>query len=802
MKSLHVLYIAFLILFIGGAIPALSGEKEEKKETAVKATEKQKTTLIELFSWATDLPKALIDLQAQLDRDQGVLKIEKQLPNLAKSAEELQWDSKLTRIKPDVQLLEITNYQTRAHRLSAKLNSLQKTISASIADLSVKRREWQEKKVQIETFAAEEIHEFALAKEQLQSVKKTSDIAFKLIEERLSLALVLGKKVSDIQINLYVIESNLKDLAEEKIAASIYQTSPSMLSAEFYSRLNYNTLQHGSSNIKHFLKEQSDVFKEKKRFVFFGLVVFAGIAYGLRKTKALTPASSYWYPFASCYLATTVFLAATLYGICSQFGISMELPKHYPSFAYILMLLAVIRLTRHLVHFRWRRGVFIPLTIFMVLIIGMTVVDLPQVLILLYVFYVSLVALLFYVCQLPGTRGRPVKETWLRRGVGIFPAVVVVSGVFGYDQFAVIIFSTTLMAITASLSIWIMYELFLGILDLLLLFLPFALVNENREKIVARVQPVVASLHILLFVAIQAVIWDRYGTAGEALEVLFSKGFAVGGLNITLGFILTVIFVFYSTVLVSKGFRALLLAKVLPRYGAEKGVQLSIARLVHYAVLTVGFFVVLRVLGFELSQLTLLGGALGVGIGFGLQAIVNNIASGLILLFERPIKVGDTIQIGNELGEVRNMGLRATIIQTFDNAEIVVPNSDLITGQVTNWTLAERKIRLRIPVGVAYGSEVDKVLQILLGCANSNPMVLNTPAPIPFFMAFGASSLDFELRVWIPEFLDKTQVLSDLNQDIENEFAINGIEVPFPQTDLHLRSVDSTAAERLRGTAD
>lgn len=122
----------------------------------------------------------------------------------------------------------------------------------------------------------------------------------------------------------------------------------------------------------------------------------------------------------------------------------------------------------------------------------------------------------------------------------------------------------------------------------------------------------------------------------------------------------------------------------------------------------------LRALGFQLNQLTLLGGALGVGVGFGLQATVNNFASGLILLFERPVKVGDIIQIGNEWGEVKQLGLRATIIQTFDNAEIVVPNSDLITGQVANWTLGNRRVRVKIPVGVAYGTDVGKVIEILI----------------------------------------------------------------------------------------
>jgi small-conductance mechanosensitive channel len=320
---------------------------------------------------------------------------------------------------------------------------------------------------------------------------------------------------------------------------------------------------------------------------------------------------------------------------------------------------------------------------------------------------------------------------------------------------------------------------------------------EHREIILKSLKPIIAWLHILFLVAIQGVVLGFFSTVKEAFVGIFNLGFKVSSLHISPGFFLTVIFVIYGALLTSKAIQALLLKKILPHYGAEKGVQLSITRLVHYGILTIGFLIMLRFLGFELNQLTLLGGALGVGIGFGLQAIVNNFASGLILLFERPIKVGDTIQIGTEIGEVKHLGLRATIIQTFDNAEIVVPNSDLITGQVTNWTLGERKVRIRVPVGVAYGTDVAKVLKILLACAEANPMVLDTPKPVSFFLAFGASSLDFELRVWIPEFLNKTQVLSDLNQDIENEFALNNIEIPFPQTDLHLRSVDEGAAARI-----
>jgi len=213
--------------------------------------------------------------------------------------------------------------------------------------------------------------------------------------------------------------------------------------------------------------------------------------------------------------------------------------------------------------------------------------------------------------------------------------------------------------------------------------------------------------------------------------------------------------------------------------------------------MTIGFFILLWALGFSMSQITILGGAVGVGIGFGLQAIVNNFVSGLILLFERPVKVGDIIDVDNQIGEVKELGLRATTVQTFDNAEIVIPNSQLITGSVTNWTLAEKKVRVRVPVGVAYGTDIEKVLKILLTVANENPAVLSSPKPVALFLAFGSSSLDFELRAWIPDVNDKLSILSELNQEVEAEFDAAGIEIPFPQTDLHLRTVDRQAAQTL-----
>ncbi|MEJ2234741.1 MAG: mechanosensitive ion channel [Syntrophobacterales bacterium] len=226
------------------------------------------------------------------------------------------------------------------------------------------------------------------------------------------------------------------------------------------------------------------------------------------------------------------------------------------------------------------------------------------------------------------------------------------------------------------------------------------------------------------------------------------------------------------------------------------------ARLVHYGFIFVGFLLALVALGVQLREVTIIAGALGVGIGFGLQGIVNNFVSGLILLFERPIKVGDYIELGQQWAEIKRIGLRATIVETFNRAEVVVPNSELVSTQVINWTLSNRFIRLIIPVGVAYGSDVSLVMQTLMECAEANSMVTRVPTPKVFFLAFGESSLDFELRVWISDVENRRQVQSELHQEIDRRFRELGIEIAFPQRDLHLRSIDESTGSILTPPED
>jgi small-conductance mechanosensitive channel len=230
---------------------------------------------------------------------------------------------------------------------------------------------------------------------------------------------------------------------------------------------------------------------------------------------------------------------------------------------------------------------------------------------------------------------------------------------------------------------------------------------------------------------------------------------------------------------------------IYPRLGTRTGRSSAISTLLHYVVLILGFFLAAIALGFDANRFTLLAGAFGVGIGFGLQTIVNNFISGIILLTEQPVQVGDTIEMGTVFGEVRRIGIRSSTVRTFQGSEVIVPNADLIALQVTNWTLSDRKRRIEIPVGVTYGADPDHVLEVLSRIAEDEPGILPEPKAQGLFRGFGESSLDFELRAWTDDF-DRFLVLkSKLCAKIVTSFRVEGIQIPFPQRDLHLRSVVS-----------
>lgn len=327
------------------------------------------------------------------------------------------------------------------------------------------------------------------------------------------------------------------------------------------------------------------------------------------------------------------------------------------------------------------------------------------------------------------------------------------------------------------------------------------LVARHRDAIEAGAGRWSGRLAGLAFVALTLRNFRLQGWAIELLERLLALELLPGDLELSLGDLATFGLSIWIAAHAARLLRIALDEDVYPRVQLTRGVPYAISSLAQYAIVIAGFFVGVSVIGFDLSRVTILAGALGVGIGFGLQNIVNNFVSGLILLFERPIQIGDLVQLTDLQGEVLRIGIRSSTIRTYDGAEVIVPNATLIQERVTNWTLSDRVRRVEIAVGGAYGTEPSEMIDVLLRVARAQPLILEHPAPMALFRGFGDSSLDFVLRCWISMEGDWVKVRSDLGIAVYRALRDAGIPIPFPQRDVHMYGAGAVGApaERDRG---
>ncbi|MGI8883247.1 MAG: mechanosensitive ion channel family protein [Pyrinomonadaceae bacterium] len=266
---------------------------------------------------------------------------------------------------------------------------------------------------------------------------------------------------------------------------------------------------------------------------------------------------------------------------------------------------------------------------------------------------------------------------------------------------------------------------------------------------------------------------------------IFTLGEAhITPLNIIYLILLTVILFWLSNKL-----KNLLIERVLGRTHLDLGARVAIGTITRYMLLFIGSLIILQTVGINLTTLNVLAGAIGIGVGFGLQNVASNFISGLIIMFERPIKIGDRIEVADINGKVTGIGARSTTVRTNDNITIIVPNSKFIEENIVNWSFEENIVRFRIAVGVAYDSDIRLVKNLLLEVARENKDVLEEPKSAVRLMEFGDSSINLQLWVWTKTKLQrKTAFISDLNFAIWEKFRANDIEIPFPQTDLHIRS--------------
>jgi small-conductance mechanosensitive channel len=416
------------------------------------------------------------------------------------------------------------------------------------------------------------------------------------------------------------------------------------------------------------------------------------------------------------------------------------------------------------------------------------------------------ILLLFWLLQ-PAHLGRlPARGRWLRwlrlaTRVGLAVLIAALgANLLGYLRLALLLGEGILTSAYLGVVLYAAMRVFDGLVAALLrsrVARTLRAVQRHTPLLLSRIRRLVHVAALITWALATLGLLNIREPVIDAIRSVLTATLSVGTLDISLGDAVAFAMTVWLAFLFSRLLRFILDEEVYPRTELRRGIPFAISSTLHYAILLLGFFLAAGAAGFHFDRLALLVGAFGVGIGFGLQNVVNNFVSGLILLFERPVNVGDTVQMGDLLGEVKRIGIRSSTVRTWEGAEVIVPNANFISDQVTNWTLSDRQRRIDLPVGVVYGTDAERVLALLLDVARSHPRVLSEPAPSALFVGFGDSSLDFQLRAWTDRFEDHLRMRSELAVAVQRALREAGIAVPFPQRDLHVRTIDPSIQEAL-----
>jgi small-conductance mechanosensitive channel len=494
-------------------------------------------------------------------------------------------------------------------------------------------------------------------------------------------------------------------------------------------------------------------------------------------------------PYSAAMLVTLFHLSSPL----------STVPQSLRSVAALLMLVPVLRLARPTIDARLLALVRTLVVLFVLESFREAIGGAPMLeQVVLELEAVTGMAMLVYsltlgALQLPRRESAAAGRLGVFRGTAGLAALVlgasVAAAALGYMRLARLLASGLLGGGALALTLYALVQVALGVVALALRLWPLRLlrmVQHHRELLERR------AYRVMLWLAMTGAVarlLDRAGLFQPAWslgETLLTAKLGRGSITFSVGDVLEFVLTVWVAYLVSAFIRFVLHEDVYPRTQMKRGIAYAVSSLLNYVILTLGFVLALGAVGFDLTKVTVLAGALGVGIGFGLQGVVNNFVSGLILLFERPIHVGDVIEMGDLQGEVSRIGIRASTVRTFRGADIIVPNAQLIAERVTNWTLSDRRRRIDVPVGVDYRSAPDRVVELLEAVGRGHPEVLKDPPPMAVFTAFADSAINFELRAWTNHFERWAKIQTELAVAVHAALRAAGMTIPLPQREVRL----------------
>ena len=796
-KKIFAVVLLIALFLISSHVPAQEQSNVDQTSGAKRELPASAPDLADIVPLAAKLTGGLAALENSISGLLDVTAFERKyagidanLKGLAGQLQRLK-DSKNYRYRKLVELRE------KIEQENEMFEKIHNPFSKAIRQLGDWRKEWLAEKKRWNEWQSSLLKEGEL--DQLKSTFAKADdtinTALNLLISQLEAMLMVQEKAGNVQAKIDALTVELDGLILAARHGDMVDKSPPMFSSRYFSQFGselWLAVQNGLDEISW---PGSRFFSQQGWVVLLQGFLSLFVIIGVYQNREALKASKRWR-----FLAARPFSAGFFLGAMTTLFIYENLgaPATWRLAITIVGGISFARLSGGLTEVSWKRQfVYGLITVFIVNRL-MELVSLPLPLFRLYTVLTALVGILF--CIRWAGESRRHKEsslyTWSLRLGSLFLVFIIIAQLWGKERLAEHLF----VSMTGSIAIALVFTLFMGMVrggvEWVFHCSPcqrITLLRSNAAAIIRRVARLIDVVigGLVLLPAI-LMIWGVYDNLKGATKGLLALGFNLGSQRISVGVVIASATILYGSFLASWIFQKLLKDEVLVRRRVERGVRLSIGRLVHYGLIFVGFLLALSTLGLDVTKLTIIMSALSVGIGFGLQSVVNNFVSGIILLFERPVRVGDYIEAAGTWAEIKRIGLRSTTVLTFDQADVIIPNADLVTNQVTNWTLSNRRVRLIIPVGVAYGSDVALVMETLVACSIENAKVANTPEPQVLFLSFGESSLDFELRVWVLDTDHRLKVQSELHQEIDRRFREANIQIAFPQRDLHLRSVDES----------
>jgi len=796
MRSLVKIFFWVMLLTIFSLMPQGVYAQKQTPAPSPAPVKKEKPSpvpgLADLMLQANELANRLAALKTKIAPGLDLNAVEKSLQEIEAGVDRYQPLIERLKLSQTFDPNKIFDYKDTLRGNEEDLEDVTEPVTRAIRKLGTARKQWLAERQRWQMWQSDLLTDQVLeeVKTTLAGTQKTIDSALLLISQELQPLLALFQKSGSIDRNINRLIADLDGLTQAQRRAPLVDETAPMLSWTYVSQLKNLTWFDVARGAKAIVWPEPDFYKHQGWILVLAIFTALAVIFMIFRHREQLMEFERWRFLAKRPIAGGFVLGFTPF---------YPLMTVMPPFIFFLILavwgLAFVRLLGGLIGEFWKRLLLYAAVFFIILIRFFHFINLPLPLIQLYIFLAALVGLgLCYWRAVVSTREDSPLITWLFRLGCLFFLVVSVAALAGNSIFAEYLFRSGVRTVGWIFLAWLfIYVACTGVEGVVhsALLQKVALVREHAQGIIRQLARFVKLLISGVALAMILMVWQVYESPRAAIAGIWWWGVTIGSLKITVGHLLTAAAFFYVAFVLSWVLQTLVMEGKTTKEKMGPGGQQSVATLIHYAMVFVGFLLALGVLGVDLTQITILLGALGVGIGFGLQQIVNNLVSGIMLLLERPIRVGDYLELSDGTwAAVKKIGVRATQVLTFDNADVWIPNGDLISRQVINWTFSNRFARLKIPVGVAYGSDTAQVLDILMEVANEDKAVVQYPAPSAFFKAFGNSSLDFELRVNILDIDNYFSVHGRLLQEIERRLREAGIEIPFPQRDLHLRSVE------------